>query len=139
MSDKKHIVRISEEQRTFLERVSGYGKHHELRRAQILILSAAQPFGYGKTDAAIADLLSVPESFVLSTRTYAAKHGIETAVFHRTRRIKPARVDSAPDEWADLSDEAIDSAPNLDFIERFIASLHVVDEDLPVTLPSPDT
>lgn len=88
---KKYVVRLTEEQRSYLHNLIGKGeaKARMLTRARILLLSAE-----GKTDRFIADVLKVSPQTVWNIRKRFAEEGLEAALRERARPGAQPKLDA---------------------------------------------
>lgn len=86
---KRHIVRLTEDQRADLEgRFCGRLTLRERNRVQVLLRS-----DLGDTDDEIADALGICVATVVSVRKRFAAEGLEAALGERPRSGGPARFD----------------------------------------------
>ena len=82
MTAKRHLVELTREQRTELEKIvrTGERKAFPRRRAQIWLQADQGPHGPGRTDAAIAERLGVGVSTVERARRAFAGQGPEAGL-----------------------------------------------------------
>ena len=94
MSEKRHRVRLSEEDHQILVKLVNTGKEkaRKITRARILLLSDDGPHGKAKTDEQIAEALHISVSFVASTRRRFCLAGMERALNDRARSGQPPRL-----------------------------------------------
>lgn len=88
MSQKSHIVRLSEKERQQLQKAvqSGQSKARKITRCRILLLADK-----GKTDQEISEALNVCLATVFNVRRRYSQEGIESAVNERARSGQPSR------------------------------------------------
>lgn len=88
---KKYVVKLTEEQRSYLQGLlkKGEAKARMLTRARILLLSAE-----GKTDRLIADVLGVNPQTVRNIRKRFAEEGLEAALRERPRPGAQPKLDA---------------------------------------------
>jgi transposase len=86
---KKHVVRLTDDQRVDLEgRFAGRLRLRERNRVQVLLRAAA-----GDTDADIADDLGITTNTVANVRKRFAAEGLEAALTEKPRSGGPAKLD----------------------------------------------
>ena len=94
MSEKRHRVRLSEQDHQTLVKLVNTGKEkaRKITRARILLLSDEGPRGKAKSDEQIAEVLHISLSFVASTRRRFCLAGMERALNDRARSGQPPRL-----------------------------------------------
>lgn len=94
MSEKRHRIRLSQQDHQLLVKLvnTGKGKARRITRARILLLSDEGPHGTAKSDEQIAEALHISVSFVESTRRRFCLVGMERALNDRPRSGQPPRL-----------------------------------------------
>lgn len=94
MPAKIYIVRLSEEERESLQRITKTGKHaaRKVMHAQILLQVDTNQSGGGKRDAEVAQALNISVSTVERVRQSFVEQGIEAALNHKRPTNRPPRV-----------------------------------------------
>jgi transposase len=93
---KKHVVRLTTEERATLQRLlaRGAAPTRQLTHARILLKADQGPDGPGWSDAAITHALDVSRPTVERVRKRCAEEGLDAALRHRPpRATKPRKLD----------------------------------------------
>ena len=87
----KYVVRLSDEQRDHLDRITRVGSSHArtIRHARTLLLTDASDDGPAWTDEKIADALGAAPQTIARTRRRFCAEGLDEAI--RTRKTGPGR------------------------------------------------
>jgi Homeodomain-like domain len=91
MSEKRYIVRLSEEERSsLLDLISkGKGSANKLLRARILLKADVNQEGGSWTDVRISEALETNEAMVVRVRTTLVEEGLERALTRKQRTTAP--------------------------------------------------
>jgi transposase len=94
MPAKLNHIRLSEEQRQYLQKIttSGKGSARKLNRARILIYADEAGSGVAKRDEQIAELLGVSMATVVRVRRRFVKEGLESALEEKPRPGQPLKL-----------------------------------------------
>lgn len=94
MPAKIYIVRLSEEERESLQRITKTGKHaaRKVMRAQILLRVDANRADGGKRDVEVAQTLNISQRTVERVRQSYVEQGIEAALNHKRPRNRLPRL-----------------------------------------------
>lgn len=90
----KFVVRLSGDERAYLERMIRTGRDaaYRLLKARILLKADISQEGDGWSDAQIAEALETSPSTVLRTRRQLVDEGLEAALSRKTRPRPDARI-----------------------------------------------
>ena len=88
MSPKNHCVKLSEDDRQYLQKIveSGKDKARKITRCRILLLADK-----GKTDQEISDALNVCLATIFNIRRHYCKEGLERAINEAARSGQPPK------------------------------------------------
>jgi len=95
MSKKNHRVRLSKQERKYLQAIaqSGTNKARKITRCRILLLADGKK---GKTDEQISDSLNICLATVYNTRRRYDMAGLEAAINERPRSGQPPKFNGKP-------------------------------------------
>ncbi len=95
MSEKNHIVKLSKEERQYLQKLTRSGKEkvRKITRCRILLLADKIK---GKTDGEIRDVLGVCLTTIYNTRRRYRVHGLERAINEDERSGQPPKFTGKP-------------------------------------------
>lgn len=135
MSEKRYIVRLTEEERQHLKDLLRKGTHpaRRLQKAQIL-LKADESEGEGWSDVRIMDALNASASMVYRVRQQLVEEGLEATLARKKRATPPVPPVFDGEKEAKLIAIACSQAPEgrcrwtLQLLADHLVALNVVDE-----------
>jgi transposase len=136
VSEKRYIVRLTEEERQTLQCVLRKGTHpaRRLLKAQILLRADASESGEGWTDVQIMESLGASASMVYRVRQQFVEEGLEATLARKKRETPPVAPVFDGEKEAKLIAIACSKAPEgrcrwtLQLLADHLVALNVVDE-----------
>lgn len=136
MSEKKYIVRLSDDERLYLKELlrKGMIPARRLQKAQILLKADESEGGEGWSDSRIMEALNASASMVYRVRQQLVEEGVEATLARKKRATPPVPSVFDGEKEAKLIALACSQAPEgrcrwtLQLLAEHLVMLKVVDE-----------
>jgi transposase len=136
MSDKKYVVRLTDDERFYLKELLRKGTipARRLQKAQILLKADLSQDGGGWSDTRIMEALDVSASMVYRVRQQLVEEGVEATLARKKRETPPVPPVFDGEKEAKLIALACSQAPEgrcrwtLQLLAERLVMLNVVDE-----------
>lgn len=136
MSEKRYIVRLTEDERQQLKGLLRKGRHpaRRLQKAQILLKADESEGGEGWSDVRIMDALGASASMVYRVRQQFVEEGVEATLARKKRATPPVPPVFDGEKEAQLIAIACSKAPEgrcrwtLQLLADHLVALNIVDE-----------
>ena len=136
MSEKRYIVRLTEDERQHLKALLRKGTHpaRRLQKAQILLKADESEGGEGWSDVRIMDALGASASMVYRVRQQLVEEGLEATLARKKRATPPVAPVFDGEKEAKLIAIACSKAPEgrcrwtLQLLADQLVALNIVDE-----------
>lgn len=136
MSEKRYVVKLTEDERQLLKDILRKGTHpaRRVQKAQILLKADASEGGEGWSDARIMESLNASASMVYRVRQQLVEEGVEATLARKKRTTPPVPPVFDGEKEAKLIAIACSQAPEgrcrwtLQLLADHLVTLNVVDE-----------